>query len=567
MKRASLILIAIMMVLSLIFMRSLEAMPPHPDRLEEILTLRLLGQPVPNYQALSQEWSKSGINQPADIDLSSLLADTDTMNILAIIIQFPDKAAQIAAEYFDTLIYANQQGCVRHYYLENSYGALNITTVSLPSDIGWLNSPEDASYYTSGGDYGLGAYPNNAQKLVEDAVDLADSFVNYAVYDNDGDGWVEGLMIVHSGRGAEYTMNVNDIWSHKWGINPRLRDGKYISTYSMMPEYWVSPGDMTCGVYVHELGHVLGLPDLYDTDYSSNGIGRWSVMAAGSWNGVNGNSPSHFDAWSKVQLGFVTATNVASTMMDASIPEVENNPTIYRLWTSGASGSEYFLVENRQKTGYDSALPGEGLLIWHIDDGVSTDNDNEWYPPDHMGGGHYLVALEQADSLWHLEKKISQGNNGDPYPGSSDNREFGPLTMPNSNSYAGDNTLVSITNISDSGPLMTADFAVTFVSPAEGENEEIVPRSFDLSQNRPNPFNAETMISFTLASSGEISLDVYNLLGQNICNLASGSYDAGTYNVTWNGYDSEGNEVATGIYFYILTTDEESYSRKMLLLK
>jgi immune inhibitor A len=567
MRRACLILFAIMMVLSFVYLHSLEAMPPHPDRAEEMRVMKLFGEDVPDYRAMSAEWAERGINQPSDFNLAPLLTASDTFKILAIIIEFPDKAAQTTATYFDTLIYANQQGTVRHYYLENSYGTLDMTTITLPSGMGWLTSPQNANYYTSGGDYGLGTYPNNAQKLVEDAVDLADSYVNYSDYDNDNNGWVDGLMVVHAGRGAEYTMNVNDIWSHKWGISPRYRDTKYISTYSMMPEYWVTPGDMTCGVYVHELGHVLGLPDLYDTDYSSNGVGKWSVMSAGSWNGVNGNSPSHFDAWSKIQLGFAAATNVAATTMGASIPEVENNATIYRLWTSGTFGNEYFLAENRQQTGYDSALPGEGLLIWHIDDGVETDNDNEWYPPDHTSGGHYLVALEQADGLWQIEKSASQGNTGDPYPGDSINRAFSPLTTPNSNSYSGDNTLVAISNISDSGPTMTADFTVTFASPAEDEIDDVLPLAFELDQNCPNPFNNETQISFSLAEGSQIDLKVYNILGQSISTLISDYYEAGTYHIAWDGSDSDGNEVSTGVYFYRLTTNAESYSRKMLLLK
>ena len=113
-------------------------------------------------------------------------------------------------------------------------------------------------------------------------------------------------MIIHSGPGAEFTGNVNDIWSHKWGITPQSRDGVLISSYAIMPEYWSTPGDITIGVFAHELGHVFGLPDLYDRDGSSRGVGRWSLMATGAWNGSLGNSPAHLDAWCKVQLGFVT---------------------------------------------------------------------------------------------------------------------------------------------------------------------------------------------------------------------------------------------------------------------
>lgn len=575
MKRACGILLAIMFVLAFIYCQRSLAMPPHPDRVEEMAVLKALGEPYIDFDSLAEVRRAKGIDKPGDINMSTLIAANDTINILAILIQFQDDSAQTAAEYFDTLIYANRQGSVTHYYLENSYGVLHIGTLILPSEFGWLTSSEDASFYTAGGDNGLGTYPNNAQRLVEEAVDLADPMVDFSLYDNDNNNYVDGLIIVHAGRGAEYSMNEDDIWSHKWGISPRNKDGVFVSTYTIMPEYFTLAGDMTCGVFVHELGHVFGLPDLYDRDYSSRGLGKWSVMASGSWNGINGSSPAHFDAWSKIQLGFATALNVTSTMMGASIPRVETNPVIYRLWTNGLPGTEYFLVENRQKTGYDSYLPGSGLLIYHIDDtqddgSGSPDNDDEWYPPDHTSSGNYLVALEQADSLWQLEQNLSYGDGGDPFPGSEGNHNFSPLTRPNSNDYADNNTLVAVTNISNSGPNMSADFTVSFASAAEDEIEiedEVIPEQFDLAQNSPNPFNAETKISFAVAEPGAVRLEIYNVVGQKIKTLTSGLYAPGRYEIYWDGTSDNGQALASGLYFYRLKTLEGTICKKMLLMK
>ena len=126
--------------------------------------------------------------------------------------------------------------------------------------------------------YGLGAYPNNTQKLCEDLVDLVDPLVDFSDYDNDNNGYVDGLVLIHPGRGAEFSGSTSDIWSHKWGISPRNRDGVNIMNYSIQPEYWNAPGDITIGVYAHEIGHLFGLPDLYDTDNSSKGIGKWSTI-------------------------------------------------------------------------------------------------------------------------------------------------------------------------------------------------------------------------------------------------------------------------------------------------
>jgi hypothetical protein len=323
---------------------------------------------------------------------------------------------------------------------------------------------------------------------------------------------------------------------------------------------------MTCGVFCHELGHVFGLPDLYDRDYSSNGIGRWSLMASGAWNGSLGDSPAHPDAWSRIQLGFTSATNILTTTYGAEITDVESHGTVYRLWTNGSASEEYFLVENRRTIGYDAALPGEGLLIWHIDDNVSH-NDNEWYP-GHTDQGNYAVALIQADGNWSLEKSLGNGDGGDPFPGATENRSFTPLTDPNSNSYGGENTLVGVLDISDAADTVTADFLVSFTLDADESDPEIHrPADLVLEQNYPNPFNSETIIEYTLEAEQEIRIEVLNLLGQTVFDLGPQTQTRGTHRFTWNGTDSQGNDMPAGTYFYRLTAGGHSHVRKMLFLK
>jgi immune inhibitor A len=154
-----------------------------------------------------------------------------------LLVEFSDHAAQTPAEDFDTLMYENQQGTVAHYYLQNSYGQLLISTTNLCSNIGWLTAPSEYSYYVNSS-YGFGAYPQNTQKLVEDLVDLVDAEIDFSQYDNDGNGYVDMLLIVHAGTGAEFSGSPNDLWSTDWGITPRLLDGVYISSYAVLPEYW-----------------------------------------------------------------------------------------------------------------------------------------------------------------------------------------------------------------------------------------------------------------------------------------------------------------------------------------
>ncbi len=566
--RVALILVSVLLgiTIGIILVADAQAMPPHPELIERIRN----GQtPTPYYLQHKAELMKAGVNSPSsnprmrsEIGGMAKPAISGTVNMLAILVDFSDKIAQVAAEKFDTLIYVDRTGTVTNYYKEVSYNLLTIATVTLPSTLGWKRAPQTLAYYANSQN-GLGSYPQNAQKLVEDAVDLVDAQVNFSLYDNDSDGYVDGLIVIHAGRGAELTGSSGDIWSHMWAITPRLRDGVYVYTYSMEPEYWLSPGDMTCGVYCHELGHVFGLPDLYDTDYSSEGVGMWSLMAAGSWNGTLGSSPAHLDAWSKIELGFVAPTTPSSNVTGATLRQAETFTDIYRLWTSGTIGNEYFLIENRQNTGYDYYLPGAGMLIWHIDES-SSDNDDEWWP----GCGwstHYKVALVPADNLWELEKCIDQGDLGDPFPGSTDNRTFGGSTAPGSGSYSGSATNVALNNISNSGATMTVDIVVTSSQDInEGGN---LPDEISLSTNYPNPFNSSTAFDLQMSVEAPISIDVIDIRGSLVKNIFDGTLGPGRHLFFWNGSNGDGKSAGSGIYFYRLRSADRVICRKMAFVQ
>ena len=357
---------------------------------------------------------------------------------------------------FDSLLFSDGKvptGSLKEFYLENSYGNFVVEG----DVVGWYRASQNYEYYSNycDGTYGMGPYPNNAQKLVEEAVDMADAAVDFSQYDNDGDGYVDGIFVVHSGLGYEESSNQCTIWSHAGGISERLKDGVFISSYSTEPEESQGLRSMSqIGVFCHEFGHTLGLPDLYDYDYSSAGCGIWSLMASGSWN-YNGRLPAHLDAWCKGQLGFLSFTNVAVNQTAVQIPESERNPVAYRLWGNGVIGDEYFLIENRRQTGFDSALAAGGLLIWHIDESV-WGNSNEWHP---------RVFLEQADGQFDLQYDDNDGDAGDPYPGAINRRSFDDMTTPNSKSYDSTITQVAVWNISDSDSIMTANLDVRWSRP------------------------------------------------------------------------------------------------------
>jgi immune inhibitor A len=499
---------------------------------------------------------------------ASLAPTAGGFKILAILVKFSDHPSQVVPIFFDSLIFDSSGGStIKKYFNEISNTQIDLITVNLPSALGWVTAPAPYTYYVNG-NYGTALTPPNTQTLVENLVDQVDPQVNFADYDNDGNGYVDVLLVIHSGTGAEMSGNPNDIWSHKWGITPRLKDGVRISTYTVQPEFWTTPGDMTIGVYSHELCHGFGLPDLYDINSlngNSYGAGNWCIMANGCWNGPSGRggSPSHPCAWSRIHMGLASATVVASNLTATTITPVENGGTIYRLWTAGGAGNEHFLVENRQKTGYDSYLPASGLLIWHIDDG-KNDNGSAWWPGQDPAQ-HYLVALEQADGLYQLEHATSVGNAADPFPGTGNVMTFSASSTPNSDSYQSGATSVAVTNITTSGSNIIADLMVGLAAGVD-DGSGGLPEGFTLMQNYPNPFNPSTMIAFELTLATKVQLEIYNSVGQRVRTLFSGPADAGITQFSWDGNNDQNRAAASGVYLYKLTRNDGSESVKKMVL-
>lgn len=391
---------------------------------------------------------------------------TGDLATLVLLVDFRDAPGTLAPGWFDDFFFADVFGptSVRGYFREISYGtlatrgALDVVTSDLPSASGWVRLPQPLSFYVSGGDNGTGSYPGNAQRMVEDAVAAADPLIDFSAYDSNGDGFVDNLFVVHAGRGAELTGQAGDVWSHQWQTTrPVFADGVSVLTYSTEPEYWRTPGDMTVGVYAHEMCHVLGLVDLYDRDFTSSGVGEWSLMGSGSWNGHDGDSPARLDAWSAARLGWLRPRTVAEPPAEVALEEVAASATVsaVKIYPDGRSGGpEYFLVENRQQTGTDAALPGAGLLVWHVDErllGEDYLNDDE---------EHKLVDLEEAGGAQDLDTPWAFAGPEDPFPGSADARAFSDGTSPSARTYDGSNSGVKVLDVSASGAVMTARIGV-----------------------------------------------------------------------------------------------------------
>jgi immune inhibitor A len=368
------------------------------------------------------------------------------VRVIVVLVDFEDREMSATKEHFEELFFSQgtmASGSVRDFYKEVTNGLIDIEG----EVVGPYRMPQTLASYANGHS-GTGEAEPNARTMARDAAEAADPDVDFGPYDNDGNGYVDAFIVVHAGPGGEASGDTGDIWSHKWV----LAGGEHVADTTKIYGYLTIPEDGKLGVCAHELGHLLfGWPDLYDTDYSSNGIGNWCLMAGGSWNG-KGDRPAHPSAWCKANQGWVDVVNQAESA-ELGIDDVKDSQTVYRLWTDGNSESkEYFLVENRQRSGFDDHLPGGGLLVWHVDDAVAS-NTNE---------NHYKVALEQADGQRDLELDLrNRGDGGDCYPGTSGNRSFDAGSTPDSNSYAGSPTGVTVSEISDPGPSMTARLGVS----------------------------------------------------------------------------------------------------------
>lgn len=414
------------------------------------------------------------------------VSPTGVANVLTILINFHDRTVVYDAADFETLLYSEGNHSLKDYYQEVSYGAFSVT--SGPGGIlGWYRARYGHDYYGQNGLYDRDLHEGT---LVREAVMAADDAgFDFAPYDQDGDCYVDLVSIIHQGTGEEvWGSDPRDLWSGHWNLNDAHSHGRSdgpeyvtncvcsadptqrvrVNRYTIQPEL-LRPGLLaTIGIYAHEYGHALGLPDLYDTDQTSEGIGRWSLMASGSWNRTaqSGDRPGHLDAWSKYWLGWASLQRVTGMFLNEAIRPAVEVADVYKFLRGDPDDGEYFLVENRARTGFDAGLPAEGLLVWHVD-AEKEDNTEECFPPDDCSEEHYKVALVQADGLWDLEQNRDRGDSGDPFAGPaqafvSDN------TIPSTRLWSGEESDVSISSVGPAGFYNDGDACCWIVSDRNG---------------------------------------------------------------------------------------------------
>lgn len=401
------------------------------------------------------------------LNTNKSIADADTLRILVIMAQFPNrtfvKTQQQIDNMFNQVNYSaeNAVGSVTDFYHENSYGKLKL--------IADVVGPYTADYNTRHyGRSGQGTAQSGSEFAYEFMTKASNAGVDFSRYDRDHDGVVDGVHIIFAGYGRESNAGDTVIWSHKWSASGRVANhNTYAQTYSCSPELRGNSGTNIShiGVACHEIGHVLGAPDYYDTDYESNGqypgMGMWDVMASGSWGGVNGqsgNCPPHHNAYTKAYIyGWIPVTTLSSYDTITLQPFSTDSSSVYRIDTR--TSNEYYLIDNRQLIGFDQSNYGHGLMIYHVHSQVQSASWSNVVNYSHPQMFYPVCA--SATVATPDTSAASYGNiNSDacPFPGSQHKYNFTDFTTPCAKSWAGANTGFPIRNITEDAIANTVTF-------------------------------------------------------------------------------------------------------------
>ncbi len=507
----------------------------------------------PNLRDQSRQYQQPTHTLPRAQTISSWPGATGSQPVLIILADFsPSQSLGTTATEWSTSFFDHTPGAksVKNFYEQASYGQFTLIPAEETRGIANDGVIEVTLSYPHPGTNG------DNRQITKDALTAANPYINYAAYDLDNNNAVSvtELHLIVIPRGFETSFGGTEgacspsVWGHRWSLYesvpaPTL-DGVTVADdgggggYMQFGEWHETTGAgcsgasgnmATIGIMAHELGHDINWPDLYDTDGSSSGVGNWSIMATGSWGSENGEpvgtTPSLPDPFSKAYQGWLSPIQINSNTNNISIPNSAENPTVYQLldnpngidWEFGATSGvgEYFLVENRQQVGFDAGLEriasnADGCLIWHIDESRTSSNSNN----DNESRKH--VDVEEANGTQDMDTASNRGDNGDPWPGSSNNSTFASSSVPNSDLYDGSASNVTISNISsDTGGECTVDFILTsFQPPAINVSPAAVVAT--------TMSGAQTTATVTLHNAGEVDLNWF--VGGN--NFSSASLTA-----------------------------------------
>ena len=403
---------------------------------------------------------------PRFINTARALRSTTTQQLLVILVDFNNVSFSYSDASFQSVVF-DATNSVKEYYSDNAYNQFDIVPAS---EIYGTNNDGIVHVNHPGAHPNFGSTFSAGRTLFEEVLTLADPFVDFDDFDTNFDNYVSpeelSIILVVAGYEAAFTgAPANNIWAHQSNLfSAKTLDSVDLSYYAMFGEIHSDEAEeggtyseqATIGVICHELGHLmLGLPDLYDTDETSKGIGRWSGMAGGAWGQLThpGDSPSHLDAWSRTAVGFASPIVIDTMLTGDTLAPVATLDDIRMLNADrfqSPLSEEFFYLENRQQHGYDASLPGEGLLIYHVDESVATNTDEF----------RKHVDVEAADGFNDMDDADNEngGDDGDPFPGVTNNTQFSPLSNPNTNTNDGIATDIRITQITQTEDTISFNF-------------------------------------------------------------------------------------------------------------
>ncbi len=375
-------------------------------------------------------------------------------------------------------IFGNTEGDLNNFYLQNSLGRFRFAPIHETqeiSDDGIVTVTLDKEHPDPGNNFGA-LHPDFVAALTQ-----ADPFIDYAAYDRDGNGAISSaeLLIIFIVAGNEEAYGVSTlpgVFAHTYcttGINVAYLDRVSLMGCSHKGNYAVfgerhhdNKRDATIGIIAHELGHAaFDLPDLYDTtptaEPDSAGIGYFGLMGAGMWGTheifgtIEGSSPVHFCAWSKIENGWITPQE-PGTDTSLHVNLHESAADTFNVFKYPIDADHYYLMENRNNSGYDQglfAIDGlfkGGMALWYVDESILHAHwSSNTVNADPLNKGLDLVeATIPINSLKLDETPLARGH------------ERNLFYSENKGSYSGDGFLLK--NISGRGSVITFDIQKEF---------------------------------------------------------------------------------------------------------
>lgn len=375
------------------------------------------------------------------------------------------------------------KGSVYDYFYAQSDGQFELTF----DVVGPFTVSEAYNYY--GENFGEDDADKHPAEMVIECIKLADSQVNYKDYDWDDDGEVDQVFVIYAGSNEAEGGGADCIWPHEWtldnakyvygdGTGSQRLDGVKIDTYACGSELGYYETIAGIGTICHEFSHCLGYPDFYDTDYSGgNGMFEWDLMDSGAYNG-DGFLPAGYTSYERWVAGWKTPIELTDTAYVDSMKALQNGGEVYVIYNKG-NNDEFYLLENRQKVGWDGAIPGAGLLILHVDYDEQAWADNEPNEdPEHQRMTWVAADNEYQFTKYGNDKYLTtKGAANDPFPYDTINA-FNKYTTPAATFYNAneDGTYYLDASVEDITQNADGTISFSFIPYKANETGVIIPR-------------------------------------------------------------------------------------------